>query len=191
MELSLLKGSLPETVKVEEKEYPIFTDFRRWIQVEALLFEKRHAFTEKLPELLKLCYPRLPETIGEAIQGIVSFYKGGAFQWTAGGKSGENRPLYSFCQDEAMIYAGFFQQYGLDLLTADLHWWQFKALLSGLSENTAFMQIMHYRSVNIAEVKNPKEKKFYRRMKELYRLQDNRTENEREAAISEVFAKLF
>lgn len=90
-----------------------------------------------------------------------------------------------------MIYAGFFQQYGLDLLTADLHWWQFKALLSGLSENTAFMQIMHYRSVNIAEVKNPKEKKFYRRMKELYRLQDNRTENEREAAISEVFAKLF
>jgi len=186
----LLQGELPQCVTVAGKRYSIYTDFRRWIQIEVLLFEEQGSFVSKLPEMLRLCYPILPDTLEEAIHGITEFYSGGSKQKKKSFK-GKGQALYSFVQDEALIYAGFYQQYGIDLVKADLHWWQFKALFEGLSEKTLMTQVMQYRAVDISSVKNPEEQRFYRRMKELYRLEDTRTEEEKEAATVSALAQLF
>lgn len=190
MQALLLRGELPQRVMVAEKSYSIYTDFRRWIQAEVLLFEQQGSFVSKLPELLRLCYPELPDTLDDAIYGIVEFYNGGKKQKKQVSK-GKGQALYSYVQDEALIYAGFYQQYGIDLAKADLHWWQFKALFEGLSEKTLLAQVMKYRAVDISAVKNPEEQRFYRRMKELYRLEDKRTEEEKEAATVSALAQLF
>ena len=50
-------------------------------------------------------------------------------------------PIMDYEVDAEAIYAGFRQQYGIDLLRANLHWYEFRALLSGLSEYTVAAKI--------------------------------------------------
>ncbi len=170
----LLSDSLPTWVTCGEKKYRIYTDFRRWVEVERILFEEEGSFLSKLPELLALCYPVLPENLEDAVLGMADFYAGGVKKkGTALERKG--RQIYSFSQDAALIYAGFYQQYGIDLMKESLHWFQFKALLLGLDENTRFCKVVHYRSVDLSVVKNEEQKRFYQKMKQLYRLR--KTEN--------------
>ena len=138
------------------------------------MFEQEGSFLSKLPNLLTLCYPVLPENLECAILGMAEFYAGGTEKkGTVPGRKG--RQLYSFRQDADLIYAGFYQQYGIDLTSVSLHWFQFKALLSGLDESTRFCKAVHYRSVDLSAVRNEEQKRFYQRMKQLYRLKH--TEN--------------
>ncbi len=186
----LFGGKLPDEVTVAGKSYPIYTDFHRWIQVEVLLFEEQGSFISKIPDLMHLCYPVLPDTLEEAIHGIADFYGGGRKVKKKCSK-GRKQSLYSYVQDETLIYAGFYQQYGIDLAKENLHWWQFKALFEGLAEETLLLQVMRYRAVDIGKVKNSEEQRFYRRMKELYRLEDTRSGEEKEAATVSALAQLF
>lgn len=54
---------------------------------------------------------------------------------------------FDFEQDSALIYAAFWQTYGIDLHTmrGKLHWLDFIALLAGLPENTRFAQVVDIR----------------------------------------------
>ena len=187
----LITGNLPEEIICSGKGYPVFTDFRAWIEIERVLFEKEGNFADKLPTLLTLCSRTLPETLAEAVNGMAAFYAGGAPRYRADKRKRCFRRLYSFSQDASLIYAGFYQQYGMDLTKAQLHWFQFKALLAGLSEDTQFVRAMHYRAVDVSSLKSKEQRQFYRRMKELYRLRDYRSEAEREADVSKVLEDLF
>ena len=40
------------------------------------------------------------------------------------------------------IYNSFMSYYHIDLLTTELHWWQFKTLFDGLGEETELMKII-------------------------------------------------
>lgn len=190
MHMDLLWENLPETVSIDNEQYLIYTDFRRWVRLEHILFEQSGPFIQKISTLLTLCYQTLPPTLEKAIDGMISFYEGPTYAY---GKqpSGQSRPIYSFVQDEALIYAAFYQQYGINLAEADLHWWRFKALMQGISEQTQLARVMMYRSLEPSQIHNPKEKQYYRRMKELYRLQDRRSDKEREHEISAALASLF
>lgn len=165
----LLFGHLPTRIDCGGESCKIYTDFRRWLEVERILFEESGSFLSKLPRLLALCYPVLPKRLEDAIGGMADFYAGGVERNSTASR-GKSRKLYSFSQDAALIYAGFYQQYGIDLVAVSMHWFQFKALLMGLDENTRFFKAVHYRSVDLSAVKNEEQKRFYQKMKQLYRL---------------------
>lgn len=63
-------------------------------------------------------------------------------------KSYNGQRPFDFAQDAALIYAGFWQAYGIDLHRAHgkLHWKTFVALLSGLPEDTRLMQVIDIRT---------------------------------------------
>ncbi len=63
----------------------------------------------------------------------------------------EPEKLYSYTQDAGAIYASFFADYGIDLLTqrGKMHYLTFKALLAGLSEKTHFQRILSIRSRSV------------------------------------------
>ena len=187
--MRLLQGTLPTTLRIGGEEYPIITDFRNWIKLANILFEDERPFLEKLPEILTLCYQTLPPTLEEAVEAMIDFYGGSREESRIGGE--RDCPVYSFRQDEDLIYAAFYQQYGVDLVTAKLHWWQFRALLSGLSEQTQFSKVIGYRRLDISKIKNPEEKQFYRRMKALHKLNDTRTEAVREEEMMHALSDLF
>ena len=65
--------------------------------------------------------------------------------------------------------AAFQQAYGIDLTTAKMHWWRFRALFAALPEDTRMFQILHARSVDLSRLEGA-EREHYARMKEMYAL---------------------
>lgn len=62
-------------------------------------------------------------------------------------KEDEPKKLIDFDVDAERIYSSFIQAYGIDLIDMQgkLHWHKFKALLNGLPEDTALMQVIRIR----------------------------------------------
>ena len=87
-----------------------------------------------------------------------------------GGKPHRSKQLISYIKDDALIYAAFLQQYGIDLADSELHWHKFRALLDGLTEDTQLVKVMRYRSVKLGDV-STEERKFYRDMQDFYSLE--------------------
>ena len=67
---------------------------------------------------------------------------------------------YDIKHDAGAIYASFMQAYGIDLIEQQgkLHWLKFKALLSGLSENTQFKRIVSIRQWKPSDEKKTRTK---------------------------------
>lgn len=191
MSATVLWGDLPDLIVIDGKPYPIYTDFRSWIQIESVLFEDTEDFLPKIPKLLRLCYQRLPETVEAAMQGMVLFYTAETAEEKKRRSAKNVRPVYSFCQDTELIYAAFYQQYGIDLSTASLHWWQFRALFDGLTRETRLMQVISYRAADLSVVCDAGQRRFLQNMKALYRLRDLRTEADKERELAASFEKIF
>lgn len=188
---NMIFGKLPEDVVCGGKSYRIYTDFRIWMKFETILFEEEGEFYTKLPALLKLCYPVLPDTLEEAVFGMLCFYLGKEPEKSDVAPAKKQRKLYSFSHDSALIYAGFYQQYGIDLMEEKFHWFQFKALFDGLSDDTKFVKVVGYRATDVSQFKSPEMRGFYHTMKRIYRLPDRRTEQERQAEILSALETLF
>lgn len=170
----LLCGNLPDNVQIGGGLYPLYTDFRNWIKIECIL-EKNPTQTG-MADALILCYKRLPPTIADAAKGLLWFYGMGK-EHTKKPRSARTARAYSFLTDGAMLYSGFLKCYGIDLSTASLHWWQFRALMECL-EDCRFAKAAGYRCMDLSNVKSKTQKEFYRRMKRLYRLPDTSADAE-------------
>lgn len=75
----------------------------------------------------------------------------------------DSEQVMDFELDAGAIYASFRQQYGINLLTDELHWYEFRALLTGLGEDTSFMQRIKIRNLDlndVAEKDRPKLRKL-------------------------------
>lgn len=59
--------------------------------------------------------------------------------------------LYSLLEDAEYIYASFMQDYGMDLFEyqGKLHWLKFRALLSGLRDDTKFKKVLEIRQMEL------------------------------------------
>jgi hypothetical protein len=65
-----------------------------------------------------------------------------------------------------MIYAAFHQAYGINLATASLHWWEFRALLINLPDTTRMGSIMGIRATDTSEM-SKHERRRYDKLKKL------------------------
>lgn len=60
------------------------------------------------------------------------------------------QPVMDFAQDWDLIYAGFWQTYGIDLFVhRDMHWMQFSALLRGLPNGTRLADVIEIRQMEM------------------------------------------
>lgn len=194
----------PEQVEVDGKLYKINSDFRTSIQFEILmqkkeLTEKQKEFANELCLLdkemdretaellakykdgLELYYPEIPNDINEAINAMLWFYECGKenIDKKKSKKSGSEKKIYDYNYDADYIYAAFFEQYHIDLAEQELHWWKFSALFSALSEDCMISKIITYRVIDTKGMEK-EQKAFYNRMKRLYQLPEDISEEERE-----------
>lgn len=142
----LLTNKLPESVEVGGTIYPINTDFRAGIEFEVAKLTS----DEDLIKILTLFFGEEgPEDIRDALEAIVTFYRcGEKREKTTTSPNGKR--AYSFEADEEVIFSDFLREYNIDLSQASLHWWAFRALLSGLSEKSEFKQRVYYRTCDLA-----------------------------------------
>ncbi len=135
--IDLIRGSLPNTVRLNGRDFSVYTDFRVWMRFENdlqksrgkpfsvdYLFKNDHPLYVPIQELLVFSRPRneLPRAMRS-----------------------DHVIALDYELDSDYIYAAFLQQYGIDLLDIpELHWHKFLALLNGL-KGTKLDEIMGYR----------------------------------------------
>ena len=95
-------------------------------------------------------------------------------------KGGEKS--FDFVQDSELIFAAFYQAYGIDLVEEQgkMHWWKFSALLNGLPSDTRFSEIVSIRTKPIPAPNkyNEQERQNLIKMKRDYALKLSTTERE-------------
>lgn len=185
---NILLDILPETVDIDGIEYRINSDFRISILFELLMQDDEVGKRQKLIQGLKLYYPEIPQNMTEAVEKMIWFYRCGKETESGGHGSGSGRAkqIYSFEHDDDYIYAAFLEQYGIDLQDVEeLHWWKFRALFRGLSEDTEFVKIMGYRSVKITSKMSKEQREFYKKMQSIHALPITDAEREADELLTE------
>jgi hypothetical protein len=118
----------PSSVCVNGIEYPIKTEFYLWINFGQLI-EGRESIV--LEEVNFLYQWKIPEDREAGFRELAKFYENRQILPRPTGKA-DGVISYDWELDSEYIYAAFMQQYRIDLITTDLHWFDFCALFNGL-----------------------------------------------------------
>lgn len=158
---------LPRTVHVHGEEIPIITDFREYIRLLDMLKCEELNAMQRLT-LLKQYFLYEIEVDKEAISALTEFVVMDFDSWQKGNEEdgiepdrhGSNKNLYSYEMDYPFILSGFMRDYRIDLESVEyLHWWKFRMLFDGLSEDTEIKQRIMYRSIDLSDIKDKDERK--------------------------------
>lgn len=191
--MNMLVDRLPHTVQIAGVEVPINTDFRVWIRFELMNLDDSISGVERAQRTLKSIFPDLSVigvgSFNAIVEAISWFYGGGDRKYNMyeireqermknkakkaeenGEKVSKETAYYDYVYDADYIFAAFMQQYGIDLNSVKMHWWKFKALFRGLTDQTRFKQIVSYRSMEITSGMSDAEKRQYRELKAMYAL---------------------
>ena len=194
---NFLKG-LPKTINVNGKEIAINTDFMVWIRYEEIMLDEDKEAEKQIMEVLNTCLvddftmTRL-DVLEKLFDELMCFYglgekikneKEAEEDEEKDSDFSEKNKIYSYEHDWSYIYAAFMECYNINLFTVNLHWWEFKALFNSLNGKCLFSKIMSFRSMTITSKMSKEEKKYYREMKKIYALPDERTEEEKEKAFA-------
>ena len=190
---NILIDELPVTVEVDGLIYPINYQADTMIKISLLIEDNPSASTDEKIQAevafkqIELFYPSIPSNLPEAMERLIDFYSHvPTIQATRKiGKLEIQRRIFSFKYDASMIYSAFIQQYSIDNI-AELHWFTFKSLLEGLTDDCLFVKAMQFRTVKITNDMSKSEKAYYRKMKRLYALPDNRPQEQKDKEFAAV-----
>ena len=184
--MSIIIDSLSDIIKDRIGVLEFNTDFRTSMLFEMLMQDRNIRKKNKIIQAIKLYYPDVGQITDyeKAVEDILWFYRCGKELANSNNVSAENKSkqVYSYEFDDNYIYSAFLQQYNVDLQDTEyLHWWKFRAMFDGLSKETKIVEIMGYRAIDLRTIKDKEEKKRIKKLKELYKLPDMRTREQKEA----------
>lgn len=180
--MNILVDEHPESVTIDTTEYPINTDFRGCIKIIMAFEDNELTPQEKQLILLANLYSVVPNNLQAALDRANWFLNGGKEQSNSN-EANEVHRVYSFSKDANFIYAAFRQTHGIDLTTAQLHWWTFLALFMDLGQDTTFCQLTALRKRIKTGKATKEERTAAREMGEVFDLPevDDRSLDEKEA----------
>ena len=190
--MNIITDKLPESISFSGEQYPVKTDFKVWLRFYKTVTDRTKSPAEKFTEAVLYCFDstkckKLPPDYEKTMSLLLDFFAGMP-KGTSGGNG--KKKVFDFTEDAEYIFTSFFREYGIDLSETSMHWYKFLALLGGLSEESRLKKVIAWRSVNLADIKDPKQRDFCRRMKEIYKLKCGNSAIG-EKSIAEEFAKAF
>lgn len=167
--MNLFYEKYPKVLEVHGEFCPIITDFREYIRLLDMLKCKELNDIQKIM-ILKEYFLKDISIDSEAIHALTDFVtmnmKEKESEQDPDGEEGEEleetgkKNLFSYEIDYPYILSGFLRDYGIDLETVNyLHWWKFRMLFDGLSEDTEIKQRIMYRGINLSDIKDKEERK--------------------------------
>lgn len=182
MARNLLTDTLPTTLTLDGKKYPIHTDFRRWIIVTELFSD------DDVPSGIKaslageiLFSGENPVSVrggekfySELVREISRFISCGRNEISGKGANAER--VFDFTADSERIYAAFMQVYGIDLCdpSVTLHFLKFMALLRSLPRDTEFMRVIELRCTDVSGIENDELRRKIRRARASVRIRKDK-----------------
>lgn len=161
-----------EELEIRGIKYPIDTDFRTWISFEKKISTESEE--ESVKTMLTFAVNANLPICRESFDEILSFFMCGKKieennDKNKSASSNNSEIAVDFIADEALIYAAFKAQYGIDLRKDCLHWWDFIALFNGLTEEHLICKIMSYRTIDLDKV-DKHIRPEYKKLKDKYSL---------------------
>ncbi len=179
--MNLFYEAYPMSVCVGGKEIPIITDFREIVRLIDLLKAEDIEPREKMYFLLQY-FKEQPEDFESAVDALSDFVTMKGFcdqsleECETDEESGEEelrKDVYSFSIDYPFIFSAFLQDYKINIRKIQyMHWWEFRMLFSGLSENTEIKRRIMYRSTDLSKIKDKEERKRIAKIQRSIRLPD-------------------
>lgn len=172
---NILLDKLPDNYK----GYLIRTDYRIGIQICSCLSDKSLNKEEQLMIALKLLYGNgIPLDIKLAIKGLKWFLNLGE-ELTEEEEKKHNiggKQVMDFEIDANRIFSGFKAKLGIDINKVKMHWFEFRYLLLELKD-CHMSDVVEIRQKEIDKNMPFKQRAAYRKLKKLYAIDDNSTEN--------------
>lgn len=191
--LWLTRSELPRNIEINDRAYSIDTDFRAWIRFEEVVQDDNIADGMKLliaSDFVSLDRSAYEENSQEDIMdALFSFYR--MYKPVLKASTSRNDEVaYKYTSDIGYVYSAFLQQYGINILTANMHWFEYKSLFDSLTDSTKFIQIVGYRTQSVKGM-SPEQKKQALELKKLYAVTDDDFEEEKERDPREIEAELL
>lgn len=164
--MNVFYEDLPETLKINGKEYPIITDFREWIRFSDMLKSDlqpqykleflAEMFLEDTPDLYT------EEGVEEVMDSITSFLSLEALEFPnqysdeleeVEYKDATEKKAIYYEQDAPYIISAFRREYQVNLLSVPyMHWWEFRMLLDGLNEESQIKKRIYWRTCDVSKM---------------------------------------
>lgn len=172
-------AGLPRSITIGGEAYAINTDYRIMADFEMKIanadMPDRTAFATILSETVSALFIDIPRADAQQIiEGVLWYYRCGNEPRETSGAPRSNKRYYDYSEDSDYIYAAFMQQYGDDLLTSKMHWWEFRAKFMALTEATEFVKIMQYRGTDTSKIKCREERSRIKKLQERYALRSQK-----------------
>ena len=132
---SILTSAFPTSLTVDGEDYPINWGHRDCLDIMVELEKGDLTPLEQTVFVVQKLFVEIPDDFVQAVEQALWFLHGGKPLEEAVGRADPIR-TYSYEQDAELIYAAFSTRHGIDLATANLHWWRFRALFSDLRDTT-------------------------------------------------------
>ena len=137
--IDLKKMVLPESIEVKGSFYYIQTSFKYWLRFLELLENKNTT-----PNDFDFMYrDSKPNNRQDGLLALMQFATPPQLLPRFRESDGDGK-VVDYIIDGDYIYSAFMEQYGVDLITSDMHWYKFQALFRGLHD-TKLNEIIGYR----------------------------------------------
>lgn len=157
-DFSLLTHKLPDHVNVGDSYYKIDTRTCKAIQCFLIAEDTECPEEERqIAVVTNMVFGRNvePEDFYEVYRQITDWLNG----YPSENHTKNKTQIISLFQDHNLIVAAFRQQYGISLdELKSMHWWEFLALLSGISEQTRLGEVMKIRGMEISAKDTPEQR---------------------------------
>lgn len=167
--INLLYEKYPTELVIDNVSYPIVTDFRNWIAFFDMINDDILEPKDKLVASLQWFESDVPADLEKAYNRLISFASADELysKPTQSNRKQSTKQILSYLHDSTYILGAFLQTYGINLRNVEyMHWYEFRALLDALPEDTPLKKRMSYRAINVSSIKDKAEKK---RIKDIQR----------------------
>ena len=166
---------LPEYARIGEKVYKINTDFRIGLACFRAINDENLDDSLRGIVILSLLYGEEVEfsrdEIEEAIKKAILFLTCRTEETETSKTAKIEKKVMDFEYDKDYIFASFMSDYGINLHTIEyLHWFEFNALIQGLSENSIFAKVINLREMDLNEYKDVKTREKIKKAQERVKL---------------------
>lgn len=173
--MNLFYQELPKTIDVNGQEIQIITDFREYVRLIDMLKDTELDPIEK-KYFVEQYFKEPPQDFEVAMEALTDFVTMSTVDDKTN-KSEEQeeervkKDVYSFQIDYPFIFSAFLHDYGINIRTIPyMHWWEFRMLFAGLSDDTEIKQRIRYRSIDLSEIKDKEERKRIEKIQRAIRL---------------------
>lgn len=168
----------PEYAEIKGKKYKLNTSYKVALRCFEVIDDSDIGETERATAIIYLLFGFIPKKDSNLfLEKAKKFLECGEKVK----EQEEQKRDMDFKQDWKYIIASFMSDYKVDLSKTDLHFWQFCALITGLTDNSILNRVRDIRNYDLSTIEDDKTKEKMRlAQKELALEKEELTEEEQE-----------